>query len=65
MPRRLLVLQDMMSGWTDLGSPSGVVDLLTDDAVQPAWLLRQQTAGAYALVECTEARQWDATKAQI
>ena len=65
VPRRLLVLQDTMSGWTDLGSPSRVIDLLTHDAVQPAWLLRQQKAGEYALVECTQTRQWDGTKAQI
>jgi mannose-1-phosphate guanylyltransferase len=65
VPRRLLVLQDTMSGWTDLGSPSRVIELLTHDAVQPAWLLRQQTAGDGALVEYTEARQWDGRKAQI
>jgi len=65
VPRRLLVLQDTMSGWTDLGSPSRVFDLLTRDAVQPAWLLRQQTAGHDALVECTETRQQDGTNAQI
>ena len=33
VPRRLLVLQDTTSGWTDLGSPRRVIDLLTRDIV--------------------------------
>ena len=35
--KRLLVLRDCGSGWTDLGSPGRVLRLLAKDAIQPAW----------------------------
>jgi mannose-1-phosphate guanylyltransferase len=42
MPGRLLLLQDAMSGWTDLGSPRRVIDVLTRDGMPPAWLASRQ-----------------------
>jgi len=38
MPARLVVLQDAASGWTDLGSPGRVIDMLRRHGVRPSWL---------------------------
>ncbi len=35
---RLLVIRDATSGWTDLGSPSRVLDTLTREHIAPSWL---------------------------
>jgi mannose-1-phosphate guanylyltransferase len=37
-PNRLLVVDDMTSGWADLGSPARVLDVLTRNKIRPAWL---------------------------
>jgi mannose-1-phosphate guanylyltransferase len=42
--KRLLVLRDSGSGWTDLGSPDRVLDLLSKSVHQPAWA--RQTHGS-------------------
>lgn len=39
MPSRLVVLQDSLSGWTDLGNPDRVMDAVTRHAVRPDWLV--------------------------
>lgn len=38
--KRLLVLRDSGSGWTDLGSPDRVLGLLANHANQPAWAVQ-------------------------
>jgi mannose-1-phosphate guanylyltransferase len=38
MPGRLVVLRDTVSGWTDLGSPGRVVDVLVRHGMRPSWL---------------------------
>jgi mannose-1-phosphate guanylyltransferase len=38
MPRRLVVLQDAASGWTDFGSPGRVTDVLASRGIPPSWL---------------------------
>jgi mannose-1-phosphate guanylyltransferase len=35
---RLLAVPDTTSGWADLGSPTRVMDILTRNKIQPAWL---------------------------
>jgi mannose-1-phosphate guanylyltransferase len=37
-PRRLLAIPDTGSGWTDLGSPTRVMDVLARNNIRPAWL---------------------------
>jgi mannose-1-phosphate guanylyltransferase len=37
-PHRLLVVRDAVSGWTDLGNPTRVIDTLTRSNIEPAWL---------------------------
>jgi mannose-1-phosphate guanylyltransferase len=37
-PHRLLAVRDATSGWADLGSPTRVMDILTRNNLQPAWL---------------------------
>ena len=37
-PYRLLVVRDAVSGWTDLGNPGRVIDTLTRNNMEPAWL---------------------------
>jgi hypothetical protein len=34
----LLAVPDTTSGWADLGSPTRVMDILTRNKIQPAWL---------------------------
>lgn len=41
---RLLVLRDPGSGWTDLGSPDRVLDLLAKKVNQPAWFRRTNSS---------------------
>jgi mannose-1-phosphate guanylyltransferase len=38
MPRRLVVLRDGASGWTDFGSPRRVVEVLMRQGIRPSWL---------------------------
>jgi mannose-1-phosphate guanylyltransferase len=38
MPERLLVMRDAASGWTDLGSPRRVIELLCEHGMRPPWL---------------------------
>jgi mannose-1-phosphate guanylyltransferase len=38
MPGRLVVLRDAASGWTDLGSPHRVMDVLRSQGIRPLWL---------------------------
>jgi mannose-1-phosphate guanylyltransferase len=38
--KRLLVLRDSGSGWTDLGSPDRVIGLLANHVNQPAWAVQ-------------------------
>jgi mannose-1-phosphate guanylyltransferase len=42
-PHRLLAVRDMTSGWADLGSPTRVMDILTRNNIQPAWLRDSHT----------------------
>ena len=42
--KKLLVLRDSSSGWTDLGSPKRVLSLLSKNVDQPAWF--RQTNGS-------------------
>jgi mannose-1-phosphate guanylyltransferase len=49
VPRRLLVLRDAESGWTDLGSPARVMEVLGRDGIQPAWLGRDEAFQAPSL----------------
>jgi mannose-1-phosphate guanylyltransferase len=44
VPGRMLLLHDTMSGWTDLGSPRRVIDLLRHDDIPPAWLSQAESA---------------------
>jgi mannose-1-phosphate guanylyltransferase len=37
-PHRLLVVRDAVSGWTDFGNPTRVIDTLTRNNIEPAWL---------------------------
>jgi mannose-1-phosphate guanylyltransferase len=37
-PCRLLVVRGALSGWTDLGNPARVIDTLTRNNIEPAWL---------------------------
>ncbi len=37
VPEKLLVVRDAESGWTDLGSPSRVSEVLTSRGVAPIW----------------------------
>ena len=37
-PHRLLVVRDAVSGWADLGNPARVIDTLTRNNIEPAWL---------------------------
>jgi len=37
-PHRLLVVRDAVSGWADLGNPTRVIDTLTRNDIEPAWL---------------------------
>jgi mannose-1-phosphate guanylyltransferase len=45
--KRLLVLRDSDSGWTDLGSTNRVLGLLAKNVTQPAWFaqMRERTTG--------------------
>ena len=36
-PERLLVIRDSVSGWTDLGNPTRVLDTLAREKIAPAW----------------------------
>jgi len=45
VPGRMLLLHDTMSGWTDLGSPRRVIDVLKRDDIPPAWLPQAESAG--------------------
>jgi mannose-1-phosphate guanylyltransferase len=44
VPRRMLLLEDTLSGWTDLGSPRRVIDVVKRDRVRPAWLSQVESA---------------------
>ena len=37
-PRRLLVIPDAASGWTDLGNPGRVIETLVQNQIVPEWL---------------------------
>lgn len=37
-PRRLLVMPDAASGWTDLGNPDRVMETLVQNQIEPEWL---------------------------
>ena len=37
-PHRLLAVSDSTSGWTDLGSPARVMDILARNQLRPVWL---------------------------
>ena len=49
MPGRLLVLRDSASGWTDLGSPRRVADVLLSRGIQPSWLSPQPCGSSKVL----------------
>src|SRR5258708_36922993 len=36
--RRLLVIQDEVSGWADLGNPGRVIETLVENKIEPDWL---------------------------
>ena len=38
MPGRLVALRDAASGWTDLGNPRRVMDVLRSQGIHPPWL---------------------------
>ncbi len=42
VPERLLVVKDQESGWTDLGNPRRVMDMLARNSIRPAWLSSAQ-----------------------
>ena len=42
-PHRLLVVCDAISGWTDLGNPLRVIDTLTRNNIEPAWLIEMRS----------------------
>ena len=42
-PHRLLVVHDALSGWTDLGNPTRVIDTLTRNDIEPAWLTEMRS----------------------
>lgn len=44
-PERLLVIRDTMSGWTDLGNPDRLFDVLTRERIVPRWLAPQPESG--------------------
>lgn len=41
VPERLLVLNDRMSGWVDLGSPARVIETLNRNGIEPEWVVRE------------------------
>jgi mannose-1-phosphate guanylyltransferase len=43
LPHRLLVVRDVASGWTDLGTPARVADALVKNAIETVWLGEFQT----------------------
>jgi mannose-1-phosphate guanylyltransferase len=46
MPGRLVVLRDSASGWTDLGSPRRVADVLLSQGIRPPWLNPRRADGS-------------------
>jgi len=38
--RRLLVIQDEVSGWADLGNPVRVIETLIRNRIVPSWLVK-------------------------
>ena len=42
-PYRLLVARDSVSGWADLGNPTRVIDTLTRNNIEPAWLTEMRS----------------------
>jgi mannose-1-phosphate guanylyltransferase len=51
MPKRLIVLRDNASGWTDFGSPGRVMDVLTQYGARPSWLVPGLGNGLSSLSE--------------
>jgi mannose-1-phosphate guanylyltransferase len=47
-PKRLLVIRDAISGWTDLGTPSRVFDTLSRQGTAPNWLESIHSTGILA-----------------
>jgi mannose-1-phosphate guanylyltransferase len=47
-PGRLVVLRDAASGWTDLGSPRRVMDVLLSQGIRPPWLSPRRADGRMA-----------------
>lgn len=45
-PHRLLVLPDAASGWTDLGEPDRVIEILIQEQIEPDWLREMRGSGA-------------------
>jgi len=45
----LLVLRDSLSGWTDLGNSTRLIDTLVRHGIEPEWLKRERMHGAGAL----------------
>jgi len=43
-PRSLLVMEDAMSGWADLGHPERVISTLDRHQIEPQWLTELRTA---------------------
>ena len=58
-PHRLLVMPDAASGWTDLGDPDRVIEMLIQNQIEPDWLceLRGSDAPTLATSEPTPLRQ--------
>ncbi|HTW63710.1 MAG TPA: sugar phosphate nucleotidyltransferase [Bryobacteraceae bacterium] len=44
-PARLVVLRDRASGWTDLGSPRRVIDVITRHDIRTSWFAPGRAAG--------------------
>jgi len=50
-PHRLLAVSDTTSGWADLGSPTRVIDIMTRNKIQPAWLCDGHTHSVASSVD--------------
>jgi mannose-1-phosphate guanylyltransferase len=51
-PRRLLVIRDAASGWTDLGNPRRVIDTLVQNHIEAEWLSKYELDLSHSNAVC-------------
>jgi mannose-1-phosphate guanylyltransferase len=55
-PRRLLVIPEASSGWTDLGKPDRVIETLVENEIEPEWLREMLDADVPAAHDLSRAQ---------